>query len=618
MKRAFDIVMASVGLAAILPLLAALAIWIKLDSEGPVFYGGLRAGRFGRPFRIFKLRTMVENADQMGGAETAADDPRITRAGRFLRQYKLDELPQLMNVVRGEMSLVGPRPEVLEEVAQYTDQEREVLRVRPGITDWASLKFHHEGEILRGSSDPHRAYHEKICPEKMRLQIQYVQRNSLLADIMIIFRTFRAIFQQSEMGVIPTDSRITRNELLAMDGEVPVARQPFGSWPYYPESAVAAAASVLRSGEVNYWTGREGRNFEREFADYCGSKYAVAVANGSVALELALRALDVGPGDEVIVPSRTFIASASCALVCGATPVFADVDLVSQTLEVGSLPRLLSPRTKAIVAVHLAGWPCNMDPILEFAREHSLHVIEDCAQAHGATYKSRRVGSIGDVGAFSFCQDKIMSTGGEGGMVVTNDARLWERMWSYKDHGRDYASTNTKQGPGFVWIHASFGTNFRMTEMQSAIGRIQLKALDEQLETRRRNAAVLTEHFRRIPGLRVSLPPPEIGHAYYKYYAFLEPERLASGWNRDRVLAAICAEGIPCGVGSCSEVYLEKAFPPSMRPPARLPNARWLGETSLMFQVHPTLSQRNIQETCLAVEKVMHAATDYTRWRFAA
>ena len=186
--------MGSVGLAAILPLLAILAVCIKLSSKGPVFYRGLRAGLLGQPFRIFKLRTMIDNADQMGGAETAADDRRITGVGRFLRKYKLDDFPQLINVIRGEMSLVGPRPEVLDEVARYTDHEREVLRVRPGITDWASIKFRHEGEILRGARDPHRVYHEKIRPEKIRLQIQYVQRNSLFTDIIIIFRTFRAIF----------------------------------------------------------------------------------------------------------------------------------------------------------------------------------------------------------------------------------------------------------------------------------------------------------------------------------------------------------------------------------------------------------------------------------------
>jgi len=396
---------------------------------------------------------------------------------------------------------------------------------------------------------------------------------------------------------------------LAIDGGGPLCKQPFNPWPHYSDEEMTAVSEVLRSGKVNYWTGDHGRQFEREFADFCGAKYGVVVANGSVALELALYALCLGPGDEVIVPSRTFIASASCALVRRAVPVFADVDPNSQNLTVESIRNACSPRTKVIVAVHLAGWPCDMDPILEFAKQRRIRVIEDCAQAHGATYKGRRVGAMGDVAAFSFCQDKIISTGGEGGMVLTNDAALWQRMWSYKDHGRDYEAAAASNGPGFRWVHPTVGTNFRMTEMQSAIGRLQLRDLEGQLETRRNHAAVLTERFGRIPGIRVARPGAEISHAYYKYYAFVKPHQLLPGWHRDNIVAAICEEGVPCSVGSCSEVYLEKAFPEEMRPAERLENARWLGETSLMFQVHPTLTKQNIEDTCRAVEKVMRAAT---------
>lgn len=411
------------------------------------------------------------------------------------------------------------------------------------------------------------------------------------------------------MPAILSNAGVATCEPLALQGGVPAVTQPFERWPYYPEDVIAAATATLRTGKVNYWTGEEGSKFETEFASYLGARHAVAVANGSVALELALRALEIGSQDEVIVPSRTFIASASCALVCGATPVFADVDLASQTLDLDSVRRSISPRTKAIIAVHLAGWPCDMDALLDLARERSIYVIEDCAQAHGATYKGRRVGSIGDIGAFSFCQDKIISTGGEGGMVVTNDRNLWEKMWSYKDHGRDHALSKAKPGAGFQWIHNSAGTNFRMSEMQSAIGRIQLRSLDEQLFTRRHHATVLNECLNGIPGIRVSVPPAEIHHAYYRYYAFIEPQYLAHGWSRDRILEALRAEGVPCGVGSCSEIYLEKAFPRSIRPAQRFPNARWLGETSLAFLVHPTLSNQNLQETCHAIAKVMHAAT---------
>jgi dTDP-4-amino-4,6-dideoxygalactose transaminase len=338
-----------------------------------------------------------------------------------------------------------------------------------------------------------------------------------------------------------------------------------------------------------------------------------------VALELALYALGVGPGDEVIVASRTFIASASSAVMRGATPVFADVDPISQTITPDTIRQVLSSRTKAIVAVHLAGWPCDMDSIMALARERGIKVIEDCAQAHGATYKGRPVGCLGDMAAFSFCQDKIMSTGGEGGMLTTNDEELWRRAWSYKDHGKSYDAVFAEPtSQGFRWLHESFGTNWRLTEMQSAIGRVLLSRLQSSVERRRRNAHILSERFLRVPALRVTIPSEEISHAYYKYYVFLRPELLRDGWNRDRLQEAILAEGIPCFSGSCSEVYLEKAFPESLRPSRRLPVAQWLGETSLMFLVHPTLSEQDMWDTAQAVEKVLQAAAvDATATRAA-
>jgi dTDP-4-amino-4,6-dideoxygalactose transaminase len=370
-----------------------------------------------------------------------------------------------------------------------------------------------------------------------------------------------------------------------------------------------AAVSVLESGRVNYWTGQEGRLFEKEFADSVDCKYAVALANGSVALELALYALGIQPGDEVIVPSRTFLASASCAAMRGATPVFADVDRESQNITPESIRRALSPRTRAIIVVHLAGWPCDMDPILVLAREHELKVIEDCAQAQGATYKNKSVGSFGDLAAFSFCQDKIMTTCGEGGMLTTNDHRLWELAWSFKDHGKDYdAMAGAQSTAVFRWVHHSIGTNWRMTEIQSAVGRILLRMLPEMIARRRHLASILSKHFSQLPALRVTFPPLDIGHACYKYYVFLRPERLREGWNQTRIIQAINAEGIPCFTGSCSEIYLEKAFE-NLRPAVRLNTAKELGENSLMFMIHPTLSEQDMADTCIAVEKVMECAS---------
>jgi dTDP-4-amino-4,6-dideoxygalactose transaminase len=398
---------------------------------------------------------------------------------------------------------------------------------------------------------------------------------------------------------------------LAIYGGHPVRVTPFAAWPYFENDEISAVTAILASGKVNYWTGEEGRLFEKEFSSFIDCKHAIAVANGTVALELALYALGIGPGDEVIVPCRTFIASASCVVMRGAVPVMADVDPVSQNITADTIKAVITPRTKAIIAVHLAGWPCDMDPIMDLAKDHGLKVIEDCAQAHGATYKGRAVGSLGDAAAFSFCQDKIISTGGEGGMLTTNDYSVWEKAWAFKDHGKSYDEVfKGHRPPGFRWLHESFGTNWRLTEVQSGIGRRQLKKILWWRTARRNNAAILTERFSAVPALRVTVPEPDFGHAYYKYYAFVRPERLRKGWDRDRIMAAIIAEGIPCFSGSCSEIYLEKAFErEGLRPGQRLPVARELGETSLMFLVHPTLEQKDMEDICRAVEKVMRAAS---------
>ena len=397
---------------------------------------------------------------------------------------------------------------------------------------------------------------------------------------------------------------------LAMDGGYPVRTKPFSPWPHSDAEEISAVVDVMRSGRLNYWTGEQGRLFEREFAECLGVKHAIAVANGTVALELALCALGIGPGDEVITTSRTFVASASCIAMRGAMPVFADVDRDSQNLTADTIRPLLTSRTRAIIAVHLAGWPCEMDDILELARQKGLKVIEDCAQAHGAFYKGRPVGSLGDMAAFSFCQDKIITTGGEGGMLVTNDDDAWQRAWSFKDHGKNYAKMSQGgNGSGFKWVHDSLGTNWRLTEMQSTIGRVCLQKLEPWVERRRRLAAVLTERFSAIPGLRVTVPPEHSRHSYYKYYAFVRPQALASTWDRDDIVKAINAEGIPCFTGSCPEIYLEEAFPLAQRPSQRHPVATDLGRTSLMFLVHPTVTDDQIFDTCTAVEKVFTAAS---------
>lgn len=381
----------------------------------------------------------------------------------------------------------------------------------------------------------------------------------------------------------------------------------FSPWPSFTQEEADAVSQVLLSNKVNYWTGTECREFEKEFAAWAGTDYAVALANGTLALDVALQAMGIGEGDEVIVTPRSFIASVSTVVNTGAIPVFADVEADTGNLSARTIASHITDKTKAIICVHLAGWPCDMDEIMALAKQHDLWVIEDCAQAHGAKYKGKPVGSIGHVGAWSFCQDKIMTTGGEGGMVTTNDKVLWQKMWEYKDHGKNYDSIYHKQHPpGFRWLHDSFGNNWRMMEMQAVIGRIQLKKMAEWTKIRTRNAKILREALSQFAGEQQFLRIPDIEfhqvmggdsvHAYYKYYVYVRPKNLPENINRDSILNALNEKKIPCFSGSCSEIYLEKAFDnhPS-RPNARLTVAKELGETSLMFLIHPTLTTNEMQ-----------------------
>jgi dTDP-4-amino-4,6-dideoxygalactose transaminase len=401
---------------------------------------------------------------------------------------------------------------------------------------------------------------------------------------------------------------------------------PFSVWPSFSDEEVQAVADTVRSNKVNYWTGQEARHFEREFAEWVGVPYAIALANGTVALDVALKVLGIGPGDEVIVTPRTFIASISCVVNAGAIPVFADVDADSGNISPATIAQVITPRTRAVICVHLGGWPCDMDGIMALADQHGFKVIEDCAQAHGARYKGRSVGSIGHIGAWSFCQDKIMTTGGEGGMVTTHDESLWRAMWAFKDHGKSYAAVYEREHPpGFRWLHETFGTNWRMLEVQAVIGRIQLRRMADWSRTRRTYLERIWAAARAHSGLRV--PEFRCGsacsvgssacaivsackHAGYRAYVYVIPEKLKPGWSRDRIQEAISARGVPCFTGSCSEVYLEKAFDGTgWRPESRLPNTRALGDDALAFLIHPTLTAVEIDMTCAAINAVMIEAS---------
>lgn len=394
----------------------------------------------------------------------------------------------------------------------------------------------------------------------------------------------------------------------------------FSPWPSFTQEEADAVTKVLLSNKVNYWTGTECREFEKEFANWVGTKYAIALANGTLALDIALQAMGIGEGDEVIVTPRSFIASASTVVNAGAMPIFADVEPDSGNISARTIAPYITDKTKAIICVHLAGYPCDMDGIMDLANQHNLWVIEDCAQAHGAKYKGKSVGSIGHIGAWSFCQDKIMTTGGEGGMVTTNDEILWKKMWAFKDHGKNFDSVyNTQHPPGFRWLHDSFGTNWRMMEMQAVIGRIQLRRMPEWIKLRTEHAHMLEKTFAAFSGKNGILRTPnqefhqKMGddsvHACYKYYIYVRPENLKEGVTRDTLLQEFSDRQIPCFTGSCSEIYLEKAFDnyPS-RPKERLPVAKELGETSLMFLIHPTLKSQEIQQVCDAAKEIFEAA----------
>lgn len=385
------------------------------------------------------------------------------------------------------------------------------------------------------------------------------------------------------------------------------------NWPSFSKQEISAVSRVLKSNKVNYWTGTESRQFEKEFSEWSGSKYSIALANGTVALDLSLKAINIKSGDEVIVTPRSFIASVSSVISAGAKPIFADVDPNTGNLNAESINKKISKRTKAIICVHLGGLPCEMDKIMKLAKKNKLFVIEDCAQAHGATYKGRSLGSIGHVGAWSFCQDKIMTTGGEGGMVTTNSKKLWRVMWEYKDHGKNYNSVNRKTSKqGFRWIHDSFGTNWRMTEMQAALGRVQLQKMATWNKLRNRNANAISTCLSKFPDLIYQSEVPHyINHAYYRVYAYIKEEALNKAWSRDKIIKQINLSGVPCFSGSCPEIYKEKAFISSgLRPNTDLKNAKSLGTKSIAFLCHPTLTLQDIR---FMNENITHVLSDASR-----
>ncbi|HEX8063300.1 MAG TPA: DegT/DnrJ/EryC1/StrS family aminotransferase [Allosphingosinicella sp.] len=378
---------------------------------------------------------------------------------------------------------------------------------------------------------------------------------------------------------------------------------PDEHWPFYAEDEIEAVSRVLRSGKVNQWTGGEVFAFQDALARTFGGKHCIALANGSLALELPLRAFGIGPGDEVVVTPRTFVASATCVMLVGATPVFADIDPDSGNITAETIERVLTERTKAIIPVHLGGWPCDMPAIMDLAERRGLLVIEDCAQSHGAEIDGRPAGSFGHATALSFCQDKIISTGGEGGATLFKDEAAWDWAWSFKDHGKNRRKVETPApGPGFRWLHDSVGTNWRLTGPQAAIGLKQLEKLDAWHAARTRNAGIWSEALANQPGIRVPVPDERFRHAYYRLNFYLRP---GAEDVRPEILARAGEAGLRLFSGSCSEVYLEEAFRDLPRPD--LPNARAMTRSSLAVEVHPTLHPEKLRRRAEKLAEVIRA-----------
>jgi len=794
-KPVFDRGVAFVALVALSPVFGLLWILVRRRLGSPVLFSQIRPGKKGRPFRLFKFRTMTDQRDSTGNL--LPDRQRITPFGQWLRSTSLDELPELFNILIGDMSFVGPRPLLMEYLPRYSESQRKRHDVLPGLTGLAQVKgrnqigwqrkfkydvfytqnirflfdlkilwmtlrtvLRREGivdqsgvsaapfnptnnvvvigagghakvvisclrasgmrptaiyddneqlwgtsvagvavaggiaELEKGSAkvkaiiaigdnETRQAVREKLAdallkwttvihPAAIVDQTASIGEGTLIcagaviqADASIgehvIINTGAHVDHDSSVGdyshvgpsgtltgncvvettvlvgaggiVIP-GCRIKKGVTVAagatVTGDVaegitvsgcPAKERrktaavvvPTESWPVFDAEQIEAVTAVLQSGKVNYWTGCEGKSFETEFAEFIGVRHGVAVANGTVALEAALMAIGIGPGDEVIVPSRTFIATASAVVMRGATPVIADIDVASQNLTVQTIREVITPRTRAVIAVHLGGWPCEMEEIIAFAGEHKLFVIEDCAQAHGARINGRHVGSFGDISAFSFCQDKIITTLGEGGMVVTNNSELWAKVWSYKDHGKDWELANSQGKPGeYRFLHKTFGTNWRMTEAQAAVGRIQLKRLPEWHATRVSNATYLRQLLLDCPGL--SLPDCRDGleHAFYRLYAYVDPAVLRPSWTRDKIIAAIQSEGGVVGVGSCGEIYREQAFR-NRYDESSLPGASRGHDTSLAFLVHPGISSQTLETLARTIQSVMSRATSGVR-----
>jgi len=420
------------------------------------------------------------------------------------------------------------------------------------------------------------------------------------------------------------------SEKLAIHGGPKAVRNTLIGWPRFDDATINAVVEVLKSGKVNYWTGPKGMEFEKRFARWQGSRYAVSVATGTAALHVSLSALGIGPGDEVIVPSYTFIATSFSVVQAGAIPRFADVNLDDHCISLESAEKLVNERTKAIIPVHLYGNVCDMDRVLAFAKKHDLLVIEDNAEAYGGEYKGKKTGTIGRMAAASFCQNKTFTTGGEGGMVTTDDEDLAWKARSFRDHGYDVKERLNllELEQKLPYIHNMVGFNFRMTEMQSAIGLSELDRIDTwNFPARRRNAYILINRLKKHPQVKYfPVDTPERRNGWYVLAFSLDIENMKC--DIAEFVKAAGAEGVPCWKVFWPQCHTENAFtgknafgrsgfpftskeytdPKSADYSAvEVPNARWHEKHTFTCFALPTASEDDMEQIADALEKVLKA-----------
>ena len=376
---------------------------------------------------------------------------------------------------------------------------------------------------------------------------------------------------------------------------------PKSTWPKYDEKILKGINKIILSGKVNYLSGEWGQKFESAFSKYHNLKYSIAVSNGTIGLEIALSSLCLSEGDEVIVTPRSYYTSASCIIRNKLKPVFVDVDLNSQNICKKDLLTKISKNTKCIICVHLAGYPCDMKEIIKISKKNKIKIIEDCSQAHGAKIDSNKVGSFGDVSVWSFCNDKIMSTLGEGGMISTNNKKIYEIAWSLKDTGKNFKKFYKKnKNIGFQWLHDSIGTNARLTEIQSFSGLFQLKYLDTMLQQRKQNANYIINRLKKFTFLKFPILPKNYHHSYYRLNFLINNNSNIKKISRNIVLKDL-KDKIFIREGSCPEIYNEKYF--KNKYDFFCPNAHYIGKNSLSLQVDNSIKKENLVKTVNFLDK---------------